>query len=408
MKKWRETPFLTQRYLLIALTINSIVLVLTLLLPLSRILAAVPDTVVMPENMEVQEWVLFAIILLLLIILDSQLLGRDIRYLPRRQAWLYAAIRMALAMGAIILGQFPFMAFLFYPLIFFVYFAVGQSIAYVIVVIAFAFSFVPPPGVPMADRMPFSLIMFYNLVLGTIFTLMLARALKARINLYEKLAQTHQQLQEYSKRVAELVAVDERNRLARDIHDSLGHHLTAISIQLEKAIAYQDRDSNQSAAALNNARWTTREALQEVRQSVGTLRQANKPFYLTAALKDLIQRMDHHEMHIDLIIEGDETRFLTFAQMTLYRLVQEGLTNIHKHARATEANITIRFMEQKITAQISDNGRGFDPAGTRSNGHYGLQGIRERIALVDGTFNIDTGPGAGTTLTASIPKGDSG
>ncbi|MDX1414261.1 MAG: sensor histidine kinase [Candidatus Promineifilaceae bacterium] len=408
IKKWRATPFLTQRYLLMALMINSIVLVLTLLLPLSLILAAVPETVALPEFMEAQEWGLFAGILLLLFILDSLLLGRDIRHLPRRQAWVYAIIRLSLAMGAIMLGQYPYMAFLFYPVIFFTYFAVGQSISYAIVIIAFAFSFVPPPGVPLVERMPFSFIMFYNLVLGTILTLMLAKALKARNNLYEELAQSHQQLQDYADQVAEVAAADERNRLARDIHDSLGHHLTAISIQLEKAIAYQDRDSSQSAEALYNARRTTREALQEVRQSVGTLRQANKPFNLTAALQDLIQRMEHHQLYIDLNITGDETRFSTFAQMTLYRLVQEGLTNIHKHAGATQANITIHFMEQKIAARISDNGRGFDPIGTRSNGHYGLQGIRERIALVDGTFNIDSSPDAGTTLTASIPKGDSG
>jgi signal transduction histidine kinase len=217
------------------------------------------------------------------------------------------------------------------------------------------------------------------------------------------------QLQEYAEQVADLAAAEERNRLARDIHDSLGHHLTAISIQLEKALAFKDRDDQQSAQAIIDAKLAARAALEDVRQSVATLRTADTHFSLSQALHGLVDSMAERSFAIDYEMTGDETRYSRAALTTLFRAAQEGLTNVQKHADASHVYLRVELDAREARLVLRDDGNGFNPQDTahwgapKYNG-FGLRGLHERLELVGGQMNLQSNPNQGTELYVTIPK----
>lgn len=225
--------------------------------------------------------------------------------------------------------------------------------------------------------------------------------------LLHELEISHQQLQNYAQQVAELATIEERNRLAREIHDSLGHYMTVINVQLEKAIAFKARDAEAADQALKDAKHLASEALRDVRRSVGTLRSSPEKFSLAQALAGLVAHLQSSQMTIDLEIEGDEAGFSQQSLLTLYRAAQEGLTNIQKHAQASHATVHIKLEDQQASLAITDNGQGFDPAtlaDTKQETHFGLQGIRERLELVRGSFELQSTPNQGTSLLVTVPK----
>ncbi|WP_433372896.1 sensor histidine kinase [Actinoplanes sp. CA-142083] len=209
------------------------------------------------------------------------------------------------------------------------------------------------------------------------------------------------ELQTSQRRVAELSAATERNRLARDIHDSVGHHLTVISVQLAKAEAFRQREPGVADRAVGDARRATGRALQEVRDSVGALRAAS--FSLTTAVAALAEGLDDTGFRISLELGGSEAGHHPGGLEALYRVAQEALTNARRHAGADRVRVTLRFGEA-ATLEVADNGRGF-AVGEMAAGS-GVPGMRERMAALGGTLLIDSAPGLGTRLTASVPGAD--
>jgi signal transduction histidine kinase len=214
-----------------------------------------------------------------------------------------------------------------------------------------------------------------------------------------RLARSHERLVEYARQVAELSQTAERNRVARDIHDGLGHHLTAISVLLEKVATFAHRDPRVAAQALDDARRSARLALQDVRRSVRTLRKET-PFRLSAALTDLVRSVDGEppEVHIDLV--GDEDGYSTASLTALYRAVQESLTNVRRHAAATRVSVRLSLDGDRAELVVSDDGRGFQP----HREGFGLRGMRERVELLGGDVRVDSRPGAGTRITVTVPR----
>ena len=210
----------------------------------------------------------------------------------------------------------------------------------------------------------------------------------------------------YAGQVAELAAITERNRLARDIHDSLGHHLTAIAIQLEKATAFRQRDPTASEQALVDARRSTQYALEDVRHSVGQLRDGGM-FSLSTAIAGLVEA--EHGFAVRLAISGDEARYGRPALLALYRAAQEGLTNVRKHAEAQRVTVRAVLGEDCAQLLVEDDGRGFDVEMSTVDGQpdppgYGLRGMRERLELVGGSLRVDTAPARGTRLMVTVPR----
>lgn len=226
---------------------------------------------------------------------------------------------------------------------------------------------------------------------------------------HRELEQSHDELAMYAAQVADLAAVAERNRVARDIHDSLGHYLTAITIQLEKALAFQEKDRAESQRSVHASRRLAQEALADVRRSVGLLRSHGGAFSLASMLHDLAASDGAGEPHVTVHTTGDEAAYPLELRIVLYRAAQEGLTNIRRHAQATQAHVEVCFNSSNATLTISDNGVGFDlvryeaAARERAVG-YGIQGLRERVALIGGSFDIARATEGGTVLTVVVPK----
>lgn len=216
---------------------------------------------------------------------------------------------------------------------------------------------------------------------------------------------SHQQLTEYAQQVADLAIVAERNRLARDIHDSLGHYLTVINVQLEKALVFRDKKPAEAEQAVIDSRRLAREALDDVRRSVGLLRN-QKRFSLRQALNELVEPLQSSHLTIDLTIDGNEENFSPQTLLVMYRAAQEGLTNIQRHAHAQHAMLAVEFGADMAHLGLADDGIGFrvDTLDPSCQSGYGLQGVRERLELVGGTLRIDSTPGAGTRIDLTLPR----
>ncbi|MFJ8108937.1 sensor histidine kinase [Streptomyces sp. NPDC096132] len=210
------------------------------------------------------------------------------------------------------------------------------------------------------------------------------------------------ELEAYAARVAELSAATERNRLARDIHDSLGHHLTAMSVQLEMASDFQSLDPDAARRALNEARRSVRLALGDVRQSVRALRDETTRPTLAAALAALAGD-GAARPRVTVEVTGDEDGYGAVELTALYRAAQEALTNARRHARASRVTVVVRLAGGAARLEVTDDGRGFAPDAAAAG--FGLLGMRERVQLVAGSVDVDSRPGAGTRVTVTVPRG---
>jgi signal transduction histidine kinase len=194
--------------------------------------------------------------------------------------------------------------------------------------------------------------------------------------------------------IVEMTAEVERTRLARDIHDSLGHDLTAIILQLETAMAFRDRDPEKADQSVAKAYACSRHALDEVRSAVRALR-TDQQFDLPKALAELAK-----DMSVDLKVVGMATGSGQ-ALTTLYRAAQESVTNARRHAQASTVAMTLTFNGYDARLEIVDDGRGFDPSELTEG--FGLQGMRERTELIGGQLEVHSQPGEGTRITVTVP-----
>jgi signal transduction histidine kinase len=225
-----------------------------------------------------------------------------------------------------------------------------------------------------------------------------------------ELTEAHRQLQDYADQASQLATTRERNRLAREIHDSLGHYLTIINVQLETAQALRSRDVTRADRAVGEAKRLASEALADVRRSVAALRPSALE---NGSVREAIEQQvadfrEHSGLAVDLVIEGDESRCSQAVELALYRTVQEGLTNIRKHAGATRVAIRLHFGPTTVELTITDDGRGLPAEATGSprpdGGGFGLAGIRERVALLGGTLQLGLGRQGGTELHVTLPR----
>jgi signal transduction histidine kinase len=192
----------------------------------------------------------------------------------------------------------------------------------------------------------------------------------------------------------------ERRRLARELHDQTGQELTSVLLGL-KAVE-EARTDEERAQSLATVREQVVETLHDVRRLAVELRpKALDDFGLVAALERLRDTFaERTRMRVDLEANVG-SRLPSDVETALYRIVQEALTNIVKHAEASAVSIVLARRERSITAVIEDDGRGFTPEADGDG--LGLLGMRERLALLRGTIKIESSPGAGTTIVAEVP-----
>lgn len=216
-----------------------------------------------------------------------------------------------------------------------------------------------------------------------------------------ELREANHKLSLYAAKVEELATIQERNRLAREIHDTLGHYLTVINVQLGAAAAVMEKNPEKARQALQKAQKLTQEGLIDVRQSVAALRAHPadlKP--LPELLQELLTEIQNSGVQAELHIQGEARPVSPQVQHTLYRAVQEGLTNVRKYAQASQVQVWLTYQtDEKVQLVVQDNGRGAE----NISGGFGLLGLRERVQLIGGQVEIQTAPQQGLTLTVTLP-----
>jgi two-component system NarL family sensor kinase len=208
----------------------------------------------------------------------------------------------------------------------------------------------------------------------------------------------------------ELAVLEERTRLAREIHDTLAQQLTAIVLQLEAAEAFVERSPGRAGAVVVAARDLARSALQEARRSVWNLRPAPlEATGLVAALDREVRRWRQHSgIPARLHAEGLPTPLplQPATEVALFRIAQEALANAARHSHARRVDVTVARRDGCLEVSVSDDGEGFDADRGPNPGSFGLMGMGERARLAGGTLEVSSSPGQGTRVVVRLPLGE--
>ncbi|HEY2514114.1 MAG TPA: sensor histidine kinase [Polyangiaceae bacterium] len=195
-----------------------------------------------------------------------------------------------------------------------------------------------------------------------------------------------------------LATTRERARIAREVHDIVGHSLTAIHAQLTGALAVQGRDSERSARLLESARALTEEGLRDIRRSISTLRERSSESLLEQ-VRGLLATAAATGLETRLVVEGAPQEPSATTVLAVYRVVQECITNAIRHGRASSVRVTLSFEATELGFAVEDDGVGAEVIVPGA----GLTGVKERIALLGGEVAIEARQGAGVRLAARVP-----
>lgn len=228
-------------------------------------------------------------------------------------------------------------------------------------------------------------------------------------------ARLYQEAQERETMLAELLhkvvgaQEAERQRIARELHDATGQSLTAIALGLRGVETRLADDRSGLVEQIRELKIFGTNALGELRQIIADLRPSHlDDLGLVAALQWYVQEFENRRgIHTEFLVQGQRSRLPAEYEIVLFRIIQEALTNIAKHAKATEAQVNLEFYPAQIAITVSDNGQGFDPKtvlyNRRFHSGWGLLGIQERALLLGGQCEFDSQPGQGTRIRVKAP-----
>jgi len=232
--------------------------------------------------------------------------------------------------------------------------------------------------------------------------------------LLAQLGAANRELQRYAEQAEKAAAAGERERLARELHDAATQTVFSINLTAEAARLALVDDPGRLPGLLDRIQESSADALAEMRSLVSDLRpRAVAQDGLLATLRRHFEQRERRErLRVRFSVEGDEHGSLEVRE-ALFRTVQEALNNVVKHSGANEADVALAFLDREARVRISDAGRGF-PAGTVASerapveapsgaGGFGLAGMRRRVEELGGAFAVESAPGTGTTVTASLP-----
>ena len=218
--------------------------------------------------------------------------------------------------------------------------------------------------------------------------------------LNKDLKESYIKLQEFSKQIEELTITKERNRVAQEIHDSLGHFLTALIMNLDYMEKVFDKNPEESMELIIKAQKLARDSMNELRDAVYTLKDSEKAVNLLDLINELINNLTiNQEVDVKLDINGEIKGLSLNIKNIIFKTIQEALTNSIKHGQGTRFFISIQKQDEILTLTIKDNGRG---CGQISKGH-GLKGIEERVNNVKGIIKYQSARNKGFEINVSIP-----
>jgi signal transduction histidine kinase len=241
---------------------------------------------------------------------------------------------------------------------------------------------------------------YQTLLVGTCFVVLgfVAELFRAHRDRVMAAARTRQE--------AELrKAGEERLRIAQELHDVVAHHISLINVQASTALHLVDRQPEQAGPALSAIKDASKEALVELRSIVGILRQSDEsaprqPVAGLERLDHLISRTSRAGLEVHTVVHGDPRPLPTGLDRAAFRIIQESLTNVVRHAKASEATVRIQYGEQALVLQVDDDGRSLTGPPKEGNG---IIGMRERATALGGTLTATRTPTGGLRITAQLP-----
>jgi signal transduction histidine kinase len=202
---------------------------------------------------------------------------------------------------------------------------------------------------------------------------------------------------------------EERLRLARELHDVVAHSIAVINFQAGVAVHVLDRRPEQARAALLAIKQASGEALQELRATLGVLRQLGEqggsraPLPGLAQLDALVARAAQAGRRVEVRVQGEQVELPLAVDLAAYRIVQEALTNVARHAGPAAAVVRLTFGAGEVLVEVTDDGRGLAAADTPGGGRHGIAGMRERAVALGGELEAGPGPAGGFQVRARLP-----
>jgi signal transduction histidine kinase len=241
--------------------------------------------------------------------------------------------------------------------------------------------------------------------------LLLGEAVRSRRAWAAEVRARLRRAEEDREREAERRVQQERLRIAREMHDVLAHTIAAINVQAGVAGDVIDEAPDKARASLQEIRRQSRDAIAELKATVGVLREGSTaapraPAPGLADIDGLIETAAGAGVRVEVSVAGPARPLPATVDLSAYRIVQESLTNVVRHAHASEAIVNVRYDPGAVVLQVRDNGTG-DANGTTGDGRgHGLIGMRERAAALGGTLEAGAGPGGGFLVQATLPTGE--
>lgn len=201
---------------------------------------------------------------------------------------------------------------------------------------------------------------------------------------------------------------EEKHRLSREIHDGPAQTLANIVLKAELCEKLIDIDREKAKTELKSLKEVIRSSLTDVRKIIYDLRPMSlDDLGLVPTVERLVEQYcEETDIYVEFKVFGNKVKLMPVIELAVFRIIQESLTNIKKHAKASMVNVKIEFMKKNVSLVISDNGIGFDkglcPKSDENSG-YGLLSMQERVELLNGKFELNTKPGEGTKIIVSIP-----
>ncbi|HEY6737654.1 MAG TPA: sensor histidine kinase, partial [Actinopolymorphaceae bacterium] len=200
--------------------------------------------------------------------------------------------------------------------------------------------------------------------------------------------------------------IEERLRIARELHDVVAHNISLINVQAGAALHLIDTRPEQAKPALAAIKQASKDALVELRSILGVLRQVDEPGPRQPTpglvrLEELVERARQPDLDVELRIEGTQRPLPSAVDVAAYRIVQEAVTNVLRHARASRVEILVTYTDSAVVLDVVDDGQGF--ATSTTGARSGLVGMRERVTALDGEFEAGPRPGGGFAVHAEIP-----
>jgi signal transduction histidine kinase len=244
-------------------------------------------------------------------------------------------------------------------------------------------------------------ILSIQLLLYLLIGHIVVRIMKIQREQWQQLAEANARLAHYASTVEKLAISQERNRLARELHDVLAHTLSGVAVELEGLRAMLHRDPEQASALLDHSLRAIREGLTETRRALQELRA--KPLEdlgLALAVKSLAESYaSRSDFVLDLDIDPELGEYPADLQQSVYRIAQEALANVADHAQAQNVWLELKRNRGQLQLRIRDDGCGFDPDHGEHQNHFGLLGMRERAEMVGGNLSVESQLGQGTRVS---------